>query len=318
MDSLILEIHTQGLHQYHVIDKARTRIGRAFDNDIILSEPTVAPYHLEITRDNEGNFELHNLAKVNPSSFNGVAVETMAAEILPINIKLGRVMARIVAPDHGIADTKTLAGNGHSKHLFSHAIWGVLLIVLCLLTSSVEYYTHSFTTLKWDALARFVARETAVYLAALIFILSILERLIINRWEIKPLVVVVSLTYLLFQLISPVIEELSYVFSSGLPESIFEIFWYVIFIPVVASLYLVHINHQRPGKSIGLAILFCSPLIILSAIELTQMAGLLDTFSTSANYHKDLSALNWHSDETISITSFLDQAKTLSPGKISD
>ena len=318
MDSLIFEIHTQGLHRYYVIDKPRTRIGRAFDNDIILSEPTVAPYHIEIIREDDGKIKLLNLADINPASFNGVTNKSINTESLPINIKLGRIMARIVLPNHAVADTKTLAGNGQSKHLFSHAIWGILLIALCLIFSSAEYYVHTFTSFKWDSLAKFVARETALYLAALIFFLSILERLIINRWEIKPLIVVVSFTYLLFQLMSPVIEEISYVLTSNLPESIFEILWYAVLLPIVASLYLIHINHQRPRKSIWLAVLFCSPLIILSVIELTQMGGFLNNFSPSANYHRDLSALNWHSEETVSITTFMEQAKALSPGEISN
>lgn len=318
MDPLIFEIRTQGLHRYHVIDKPRTRIGRAFDNDIILSEPTVAPYHLDITRGDDGNIELHNLSDVNPAQFNGIIDKSISTGTLPINIKLGRIVARIVLPDHSVAETKTLAGNGRSKQLFSHAVWGVLLIALCLIASSIDFHSHSFTSYKWDALAKFVARETALYLAGLILFLSILERLIFNRWEAKPLIVVVSLTYLIFQLISPLITELNYILTSHLPELIFETTWYAVLIPLIASLYLIHINHQKRGKGICFAMLLCSPLIILSLIEVAQFSGYLDSFSASANYHRDLSSLNWHNKEPISISSFIEQAKTLSPGKISD
>ncbi len=314
MDALILEINTQGLHRYHVIDKPRTRIGRAFDNDIILSEPTVAPYHLDIICDNDGNIELHNLADVNPALFNGQAEQSVTLNTLPININLGRVGARILLPHQPVADTKTLAGNGRSRHLFSHAVWGILFIALCLIASSVDFHSHSFTNYKWDALAKFVARDTALYLAGLVFFLAILERLIFNRWEVKPLIVVISLTYLMFQLISPLIAELNYILTSHLPELIFEITWYAVLMPSIASLYLIHINHQNRNKSIGLAILLCSPLIILSAIEVTQVLGYLDNFSASANYHRDLSPLNWQIDETNSITSFIEQAQSLSPG----
>ena len=80
MDTLILEIKTQGLHRHHVIDKLHTRIGRAFDNDIILSEPTVAPYHLEIIRDDDGNIELHNRADVNPARFDGVVNKSFTVD----------------------------------------------------------------------------------------------------------------------------------------------------------------------------------------------------------------------------------------------
>ncbi|MFT4606811.1 MAG: hypothetical protein ACI9V8_000128 [Urechidicola sp.] len=318
MDALVFEISTLGLHRYHVIDKPLTRIGRALDNDIILSEPTVAPYHLHIIRDEDGNIELHNLADVNPALFNGHTEKSVTLDTLPINIKLGRIVARIVKPDHHVADTKTLAGNGQSRHLFSHAFWGILFIALCFIASSVDFHNHSFISYKWDALARFVARETALYLAGLIFFLAILERLMFNRWEVKPLIVVISLTYLMFQLIYPSVAELNYIFTSHLPQLVFKIIWYAVLIPIIATQYLIHINHQKRNKSIGLAILLCSPLIILSAIEVTQVLGYLDNFSGSAHYHRDLSALNWQYDKTISISSFIEQAQSLSPGVVSN
>lgn len=317
-NTLILEIHTHGLHRYHVIDKPLTRIGRAFDNDIILSEPTVAPYHLEIIRCDEGKIELNNLSSVNPAHFNGVAVKSLVTESIPIDIKLGRIMARIVLPDQTVADTKTLAGNGQSKYLFSHTLWGIIFIALCLLASCADYYLHIFTSFKWDSLAKFVARETALYLATMIFFLSILERLIINRWEIKPLVVVISATYLLFQLMTPVVEELNYVFSSNLAGSMFNILWFAVFIPIVAGLYLIRINHLNRSKGIWLAILFSSPFIVFSGIEAFKIGGFLNDFSASANYHKNLSALNWHFDETLSISSFIEQAKSLKSGEFVD
>jgi len=318
MDALVLEVHAQGLHRYHVIDKPHTTIGRAFDNDIILSEPTVAPYHLVIIRDDDSNIELHNLAEVNPARFNGQAQKSITLDTLPVNIKLGRIEARILRPDHSVAATKTLAGNGRPNHLFSHAFWGILLIAFCLIASAVDFHIHSYTVYKWNELAKFVARETALYLAALVIFLAILERLVFNRCEFKPLVVVISLSYLMFQLINPLMDELNYIFTSNLPELIFEITWYVILMPLIVSLYLIHINHQKRNKSIGLALLLCSPLVVLSGIEISHMLGYLDNFSTSASFHRDLSALNWQNNETNSITSFITQAQSLSPGTASD
>jgi hypothetical protein len=318
MDTLILEIHTPGLHRYEVIDKPRIRIGRAFDNDIILSEPTVAPYHLDIIRDDDGHIELHNLADVNPARFNGQAKKSISLGKLPIDIKLGRIEARIVLPSQSVADTKTLPGNGQSQHLFSHAFWGVLLITVCLIVSAIDFHIHSFTNYKWDTLAKLVARETALYLVGLIFFLAILERLIFNRSEIKPLVVVISLSYLMFQLITPLVAELNYIFTSHLPELLFDITWYAILMPFIASLYLIHVYHQKRSNSAWLAMLLCSPLIILSAIDVTQVLGYLDSFSAAANYHRDLSALNWQNDVTISIVSFIEHARLLSPGVVSD
>ena len=69
MEALILEIGTRGLHRYAPIEGEVTTIGRALDNDIILSDPTVAAHHLKIIR-SEDSFELVNLTEVNPTQVN--------------------------------------------------------------------------------------------------------------------------------------------------------------------------------------------------------------------------------------------------------
>ena len=68
METLILEISTRGLHRYQQIEREVTTIGRALDNDIILSDPTVAPHHLKIIRHADNRVELVNLSEVNPTA----------------------------------------------------------------------------------------------------------------------------------------------------------------------------------------------------------------------------------------------------------
>ena len=82
MAELILEIFTRGLHRYQPVDTEVTRIGRALDNDIILSDPTVAPHHLKIIRYGEDSLELVNLAEVNPILDHKNQSAVFAAEIV--------------------------------------------------------------------------------------------------------------------------------------------------------------------------------------------------------------------------------------------
>ena len=70
MEGLILEVKTRGLHRYFELDQPVTRIGRALDNDVILSDPTVAPYHLKISRTESGGVDIENLTEVNPVKIN--------------------------------------------------------------------------------------------------------------------------------------------------------------------------------------------------------------------------------------------------------
>ena len=318
MEPLILEILTPGLHQSHTLDKPEIRIGRALDNDIILSDSTVAPHHLSITRDENGTVELRNLADVNPARFEGKIEASFVTRSLPIDLKLGRISARILPRNQQVPETKSLTGNGGTSYIFRHTIWAVLLVALCLFVGGLEYYLDSFNKLKWDDLLEHVLRGTAMRIAVFVLVLSILERLLVNRWEIIPVTVTVSLVFLLYHLLSPLVDELVYLFSSSLPLYLFNIGWYLLFIPFAIWLYLVRVTHFKRSKSALLAIFISSPFAILSIMQNPAIQSLLDDFSSSANYQKSLSALNWHLSETVSINTFINQAKVLDPGEFVD
>ena len=318
MEPLILEIHTRGLYRYHVLDKFELSIGRALDNDIILSDPTVEPYHLKILLDAEGRVELQNLATVNQTKIHNRLENKFTTAALPIEISLGRISARILSPKHPVAETKSIVNTGLYQHLFGHWAWAALLLALCFVSGAFEYYFSSYQSLKWDDLIKFVLRENVLSIAAFVVSLSILERLLVTRWEIKPVIISVTLVYLIYQLLSLLTAKLMYLFSSDLPVSFFYLGWYLLFIPAAVSFYLIRITHLNSRKSVLLAILFTSPFVILAVMQNPAINLLVDDFSSSANYQKSLSLLNWHWSDTVSIDEFIEQASALESGEFSE
>ncbi len=318
MESLILEIKTRGLHRYHELDKSELRIGRALDNDIILSDPTVEPYHLKISLDEQGNIELENLASINPARFNNRPQDKFTAISLPIDFSLGRISARILSRSHRVAATKPLASHGRLQHLFGHWGWAAVLLASCFLAGALEFYYSSYNVLKWDELIKYVFRESVLSIAAFVLTLSIAERLLVNRWEIKPLIISVTLIYLIYQILSLLAVELMYLFSSDLPISIFNLAWYLLFIPAAVCIYLIRVTHLAQKRSILLAALISSPFSILAIMQNPTLNSFLDDFSSAANYQKSLSPLNWHLSQQVSIDTFIEQASELEPGEFSD
>jgi len=318
LEPLIIEIKTRGLHRYQAFDKPELTLGRALDNDIILSDPTVEPYHVKILRHEDGTIELQNLAQVNPAQFNGRQDAEYSTTILPVHIRMGRISASILPRNQRVAATKLLAGNGSSNHLFGHPLSAVLLLGLCILVGGLEYYFTSYNMFKWEDLIKFVFRETVMSITAFVLTLSIFERLLVNRWEIKLITISVALIYLLYQLLSVLANELMYLFSSGLTTSIFNLGWYLIFIPAAVSFYLIRVTHLGQRKGFALAMLISSPFAVLAIMQNPTINSLFDNFSSAANYQKNLSPLNLHLSKTISIDTFIEQARDLKPGEFSD
>ena len=318
MEDLILEISTRGLHRYQQIDREVTTLGRALDNDIILSDPTVAPHHLKIIRHADSRVELVNLSEVNPIRVNDQRLPSVVTEKLPLKLEIGRVHAQLLPRDYAVADTRSLAGNGHGKNLFGHAYWTVLLVLACLFMGGMEFFLNSYNTVKWSDLFKYVLRETVLTIGVFVLALSILERLLVNRWEIRQLITTVCLVYLLFNFVSLSGHGLNYLFSASWPTTWLHFGWYLTFIPCAIALYLIHISHLKHSRAILLAILIASPIAVPSILQSQHLRSLLDDFSPAAKYQNSLSALNWHLKDSVTIDGFVEQAQALTPGEFAD
>ena len=318
MEALILEISTRGLHRYEQIDGEVTTIGRALDNDIILSDPTVAPHHLKIIRHDEKSIELVNLTEVNPTRVGKRNVDSMVIGKLPLNIEIGRVQVQLLPRDYAVSATRPLAGKSRRSQLFGHTYWAVILVLACLFVGGLEFFLSSYNAFKWSEMFKYVLRENILTIGGFVLALSILERLLVNRWEIRQLVTSVCLVYLMYYSMSIFASELGYLFSADWPETLFRFGWYLLVIPTAVALYLIHISHLKHSRSIILGVLIASPIAVPSILQSPEVRAMLDDFSSTARYQSNLSSLNWHLKKTIAVERFIEQARGLEPGEFAD
>jgi len=318
MAALILEISTRGLHRYQSIEREVTTIGRALDNNIILSDPTVAPHHLKIIRYGDNSAEIVNLTDVNPTRINGQKQASLVAEEFPVSLEIGRVHAQLSPQDIAVAATRPLAGSGSRGHLFGHASWAVILVLACLIVGGLEFYLNAYNSFKWSDLLKYVLRETVLTIGAFVLALSILERLLVNRWEIRQLVTSISLIYLLYYFLANFADTLDYLFSASWPTTQFRFGWNLTLIPCAIALYLIYISHLKKNRSIILAILISSPIAVPAILQSPELKVLLDDFSSAARYQNSLSSMNLHLKNKVSIETFIEQAQNLDPGAYAD
>lgn len=318
MEPLILEIAARGLHRYHRIEADVTSIGRALDNDIILSDPTVAAHHLKIIRYGDDSFELVNLSEVNPTRVDRKQIDSLVGKQLPLGLEIGRIQARLLAPDHAVAAARPLPGGGRRDYLFGHASWAVVLVCACLVAGGLEFYLNLYNSFKWVDLAKYLLRETVLTIGIFVLALAILERLLVNRWEIKQLIISVSLVLLLYHVIGNMADSLDYLFSSSWPGMLILFGWNLVLIPAAITLYLMHISHLATNRSIILAVLIASPIALPALLQSSDLKALLSDFSASASYHNSLSSFNWHLADRVSVETFIEQAKNLEAGKLAD
>ena len=106
------------------IDAPEARIGRAFDNDVVVDDPHVAPHHLRIFRGEDGELVAEDLG-----TLNGLYPEHGAKRVtrLPLakepGIRIGRTILRVHDAAHPVAAEKLLTPPR------AHAAWAAGLVV---------------------------------------------------------------------------------------------------------------------------------------------------------------------------------------------
>ena len=127
----------------HRYTQAECRIGRAFDNDLILSEPHVSPHHAVLTEDSDGRWWLLDLASTNGiKSRRNKRLEAPLEVISGEEYVLGRVHLKFYHVDHPVADTVGQAASEHLIHALSRPFQFCFFSVLALMAvAGFEYLT---------------------------------------------------------------------------------------------------------------------------------------------------------------------------------
>ncbi len=115
------------------IESPEARIGRAFDNDVVLNDPHVAPHHLRIFRGQDGELAAEDLGSVN-----GLYSEHGARRVARLSlagepgIRIGRTTLRVHDAARAVAPERPLAPpRAHAR--WDAALAAVLLALLLLL-----------------------------------------------------------------------------------------------------------------------------------------------------------------------------------------
>lgn len=147
MDALILQI---GLKQgrsaeIHRLQDRELYIGRAYSNDIVLTDPYVAPEQLRVycyTEDGqEASWFVNVLDTTNPVLLNGKVIDTASVPIRKGDqLTVGRTQLRIYSESHDVEPTRKLVVSGWLHKLSRSSATPLLLFAgVCGLNGLLSY-----------------------------------------------------------------------------------------------------------------------------------------------------------------------------------
>ena len=103
-------------------------IGRAFDSDVVLTDPLVDPQQARVFRQEDGTLAIEDLSSTNGTRLNGKAIVSATPFVSGDLVEVGHTLIRIFERDHAVRPTLRQSDGGWPRWLASAPV--VLLTTL--------------------------------------------------------------------------------------------------------------------------------------------------------------------------------------------
>lgn len=318
MAKMILEIQARGLNQYHTLEQFPVTIGRALDNDIILSDNSVSPHHLRLEQDEAGQVFAHNLSAENGTRLNGNKLGQQPVQVpLPSQLLLGNRRVRLLTSDMPVETTHASRCSGVFV-LLCKPLWAGLLLLLTIGLTLFNDYLG--TTIQQEPLF-YLGKLLSNLLWTLLWTLLIggVTRLVIHRWEFVPAVSVVSLFTLIPLLLQQGGSWLDYFLTSDTPSN-----WLVVgvgdflVLPILLFAYLHWVLSQSRLHALGIALVLSALPLGLRAINVLDQVTADSEFSTEPYYNQTLTASNIHARPALALDEYWQKAAEALPSQVEE
>jgi hypothetical protein len=307
MAQVIFETIIRGQSHYHKINSFPASIGRAFDNDIILSDPSVSPHHLEIDEDENG-YMLRNISDENGTLLNKHPMDSLVTAIkLPAVVNLGDLKGRVLSHKTAVEPTRIKPQSKGLFHFLSNPLWVSSLFFITLAFIFIDRYQS--IPLKRDLLFYFNQLfPTLLIMLGITLIIGSISRLSTHRWEIFSALGIASLFFFFPLVLDYLGHFFNYLLTSDLPASIFTNIAHFLVLPALLMLYMVRVHLTPWFPALGAAVLVSSPI---SAYHLNDQIDQLSShsgFSPLPPYNQTLSSLDIRTADSISLGDYFNDA----------
>lgn len=127
----------------------KIKVGRGFDNDVILADPYVCAHHLEVKRNELGQWMIDDLQSVN-GSFDEIDGRLEQAKLLRFGdvISIGQSRIRFIDPHQPVRPTIPLSGIEGTLNWLSRPFSVVLVLTIYFALLAINYYFQSYVEIK--------------------------------------------------------------------------------------------------------------------------------------------------------------------------
>ncbi len=308
MAKLILEIQSRGRGQpqYRRVRNLPYRIGRAYDNDLILADPTVSAHHLQILEDEQGDLQIENLSSENGtrllergSSDRKLGSGSVALTV-PAQIECGHTLIRVLRPDTPVLPARRHERDSVWWHNMTRLPVAFTLLALLLAVNFFLALGESVDPQAWRQILfmQLIGVSVTVLFATATGFVS---RMLTHRWRFGLQLTIACCAMLALMGADELSQLVSYYSSS---HRVAEISNYLLMATLFTAIFawqLRAISHLNRERATGIAIAIAWPLLLLFAVQDLVRAP---DFSPQPALHTDLRVPDLRQQPTLDIERF--------------
>lgn len=313
MARLILEIQSRGRGQpqYRRVRSFPYRIGRAYDNDLILADPTVSAHHLQILEDEQGEHQIENLSSENGTRLlDRSALDRQATDRklgsgavalnVPAQIECGHTQIRVLRPDTPVLPARRHERDSVWWHNMTRLPVAFTLLAVLLAVNFFLALGESVDPQAWRQILfmQLVGVSVTVLFATATGFVS---RMLTHRWRFGLQLTIACCAMLALMGADELSQLVSYYSSS---HRVAEISNYLLMATLFTAIFawqLRAISHLNRERATGIAIAIAWPLLLLFALQDVIRAP---DFSPQPALHTDLRVPDLRQQTTLDIERF--------------
>ena len=276
MDALIIQIGTRQGRLAEIVEcKGETvSLGRSFVNDVVLSDPYVAPEQIKIDKE-DGKWVIKILDDTNPVLLNGSPVENDGLEINSGDrLTVGRTHLFVFSKDHKFESTRKLL---FSSWLYQNRL-GPLLPVLVVLFASFLSAFNDYMGLSKSIEYRPFISEALVFVFFVSLwaaVWALVGRLLRHQLHFFENLLFTAIMVSFYVVVEPLGEYVEYLTGSLIFSALFNSFVFLAFLTLLLKFNLSLSSHLKNSGIVA----FC-----------VSAALLLFTYGVSEFKEEDFSA----------------------------
>ena len=267
--ALILEIMTRGRGQpqYRRVRQFPYRIGRGYDNDLILPDDTVSAHHVQLERDVDGALRVRNLSHENGTRLGhrklGYVPEMLTA---PATLQLGHTQIRVLTPDVAVAPARRPQAVPGSLALVERLPFALVLLMLLFIMEVMFALLHQ---VEPQPLKTVLLNKAPELLAPLLtaVVTGFISRLLLHRWRFGLQLTIACVGFILGQLTIELLQRVSYYYSSNEIASVLNVVLAATLFTGLFAWQLRAFSTLSGRRSVITAIAIAWPLLALFGVQ---------------------------------------------------